>query len=127
VGTANIKYLSSLIQQLIELRNEPESDDHGVLRAAQPAFDRACHLLIDAAIVSALESRQIPHGCASTDSEGGIRIEWVRDSASVHLIVPASDKRGEYVYHEEGANYGTEPATAETLARWLVGVDNAGE
>ena len=116
---ANIKYLSSLIQQLIEVRNAPEHDNHGILRASQHAFDASCNLLVDAAIVSALESGSIPNGCVSTDSEGGVRIEWVRDAASVHLVVPASDSRAGYVYREVGATYGTEPATAESLARCL--------
>jgi len=116
---ANIKYLSALIQQLVELRNEPERDEYGALRATKQAFDLACTLLIDAAIVSAVEDRQIPYGCVSTDSQGGIRVEWVRESASVHIIIPASEERDGYVYHEEAANYGTEPATAEALARWL--------
>ncbi len=114
-----IKYLSSLIQQLIEVRSAPEHDDHGVLRASQHAFDASCNLLVDAAIVSALAGGSIPNGCVSTDSEGGVRIEWVRDAASVHLVVPASDARGGYVYREVGTTYGTEPATAESLARCL--------
>jgi hypothetical protein len=118
LGSANIKYLSSLIQQLVELRNAPERDDYGVLRANKHAFDVACNLLIDTAIVSALEGGYIPYGCASTDAEGGVRIEWVRDSASVHFIVAASENRDDYIYHELGTNYGTEPATAEALARW---------
>ena len=79
----------------------------------------ASHLLTDAAIVSALKGRQIPLGCASTDSEGGIRIEWVRPTSSVHLVIPASPGRDGYVYHEVGDQYGTVSATPEALARWL--------
>ena len=119
LGTANIKYLSSLIQQLVELRNEPEQDEYGTLRATKGSFDLACHLLTNAAIVSGLEGGRVPYGCASTDSKGGIRIEWVRESTSVHLVIPAAEERDGYVYHEEGTNYGTESATAEALARWL--------
>ncbi len=120
---ANIKCLSSLIQQLIEVRNAPEHDDHGILRANQHAFDASCNLLVDAAIVSALDDGSIPNGCVSTDSEGGVRVEWVRETASVHLIVPASDDRAGYVYREVGTTYGTEPATAESLARCLRVID----
>src|SRR6476661_5489220 len=61
--TANIKFLSSLVQQLVELRNAPEKDEYGTLRATKHAFDSACNLLIDAAIVSAVEGRKIPYGC----------------------------------------------------------------
>ena len=119
LARAGIKHLSSLIQQLVELRNDEENDEYGSLRANKHAFDAACDLLTDAAIESAPHGRQIPYGCVSTDSEGGIRIEWVRETASVHLIIPASAERDGYVYHEEGTQYGTEPATTESLARWL--------
>lgn len=119
LASANIRYLSAIIRQLVELRNEEESDEYGTLRASQHAFDTACQLLTDAAIVSAFQGRQIPHACASTDSEGGIHIEWMRPTAGVSLIVPASPERDEYIYHEVGKAYSTEPATAEALARWL--------
>lgn len=117
---ADIKYLSPLIKQIVDLRHGPESDEYGVLRPTKDVYDSTCALLINAAIVSAIQARKpIPYGCVSTDSQGGVRIEWVRDSASIHLIVPASEDRDAYVYHEEGSIYGTEPASAEALASWL--------
>ena len=114
-----MKHLSLLIEQLVELGNEPEQDAYGVLRPTKHAFDLASNLLVDAAIASDAEARHVPYGCVSTDAQGGVRVEWVRDSASVHLIVPYSEDRREYVYHEEGTRYATEPATAESLSRWL--------
>jgi len=119
LASAEIKCLSAIIQQLVELRNEEETDEYGILRASQHAFDVACHLVTDAAIVSAFGGRQIPRGCASTDSEGGIHMEWLRPAAGVSLIVPASAERAAYIYHEVGNVYSTELATAEALARWL--------
>jgi len=119
LATANIRHLSWIIGQLVELMKEPETDDYGILRPTRHAFDTACHLLTDAAIVSALAGRQIPRGCASTDAEGGLRIEWVREKSSVHLAVPATPERDGYVYHEIDHNYGTVSATPEALARWL--------
>jgi hypothetical protein len=119
LASAGIRWLSAIIRQLVELRNEEESDEYGALRASESAFERACQLLTDAAIVSALEGRQIPHGCASTDSEGGIRIEWVRPASSVHLAIPSCAEREGYVYHEVGQDFGTITATPEALARWL--------
>lgn len=117
--SAKIQHLSAIISQLVELRNEEECDQYGVLRATNHAFDVACDLLVDAAILSALEARSIPHGCASTDAEGGVRIEWIRPTTSVHLVVPASTDREGYVYHEVGEDYGSDPATPEALSRWL--------
>ena len=119
LASANIRHLSQIIGQLVELLQEPETDEYGVLRPTRHAFDKACHLLTDAAIVSALAGRQIPRGCASTDSAGGLRMEWVREKSSVHLIVPATADRDGYIYHEIDHDYGTVSATPEALARWL--------
>lgn len=119
LASANIRYLSAIIGQLVELRNQPERDEYGTLRPSKHAFETACNLLTDAAIVSALIGREIPHGCASTDSQGGVRIEWVRPTSSAHLVVPALADHVGYVYHEIGDDYGTVAATPETLASWL--------
>jgi hypothetical protein len=119
LASANIRYLSDIVRQLIELRHEAESDEYGALRVSQHAFDTACHLLMDAAILAAFDSRQIPHGCAAPDSEGGIQIAWIRPNAGVSLVVPSAADRAPYIYHELGTVHATEPATAEALARWL--------
>jgi hypothetical protein len=119
VASAEIRHLSALIWQLEELRNAEKSDDYGILRPSDSAYDRARDLLIDAAIFAARKGRQIPHGCVSTDSEGGIRVEWVRSASSVHLAVPATSRRSPYIYHEVGDSYATEPASPESLASWL--------
>jgi hypothetical protein len=116
---ADIKHLSALLQQLNDLKTEPERDDYGILRVNQEAYAAACGLLIDTAIVSALEGCKIPYGCVSTDSEGGVRIEWTSPTSSVRLVVPPSEQKQGYVYHEEGTKYSTEAATPEALARWL--------
>ena len=122
LSSARIKYLSAIIQQLVELRNEAETDEYGTLRATRHAFDAACHLVTDAAIISAHGGRQIPRGCASTDSEGGIRIEWVRPTASVHLVIPANSDREGYIYHEVADHHGTEPASPGRLVSRLSAV-----
>jgi hypothetical protein len=116
---AEIKHLSTLIGQLVKLRNEPEKDEYGILQLNKTAFDQGCCLLIDAAICSAQDGRQIPYGCASTDSMGGLRIEWIRPESSVHLVIPAAPESEAYIYHEVGARYATESATSESLSRWL--------
>jgi hypothetical protein len=117
--SADIRHLSSLIGQLVELRMAEESDEYGILQASEHAYEQACELLIDAAIAAAIQGREIPHGCAATDSEGGIRIEWMRPGGGVSLILPASPDREAYIYHEVGDIYATELATAEALALWL--------
>lgn len=117
IADAEISYLSPIIRQLVELWNGPESDEYGVLRPTQDAFEKAISILVDAAIDAA--PRQIPRGCVSTDSEGGVRIEWVRETSSVHLVVPATNSSESYVYHEVDNSYATEDATPEGLSNWL--------
>jgi len=121
--SANIRHLSSIIGQLEALLTTEESDEYGVLRASERAYDLACHLLIDGAIVAAKDRREIPLGRASTDAEGGVRIEWVRPTSSVHLVIPVTANRGPYIYREVGRDFGTEPATPEVLASWLRAVE----
>ena len=104
-ASAEIRHLSSLVEQLENLRDAEEADAYGILRPSDLAYERTRDLLIDAAIFAAGNGRQIPHGCVSTDSEGGVRVEWVRRTNSVHLAVPATSRRNPYIYHETGAAY----------------------
>lgn len=121
--SANIRFLSPLLRELGELLSLPdEHDEYGVLRATRSAYESACCLLIDAAIVAA-PNRQIPRGCVSTDSEGGLRVQWIRPNKSVHLVIPAQPDKESYIYHEVGLDYGTERASAGRLAHWLIGID----
>jgi hypothetical protein len=123
LASADIRHLSSLVRQLAALRECEEADEYGVLRASEHAYNEACQLLIDATITAALERREIPDACVSTDSEGGVRIEWIRPQRSVHLVIPCDPPRQPYLYHEVGDAYGTERATAGALAYWLRGID----
>jgi hypothetical protein len=119
LASAGIKYLSAIVRQLVDLREEEATDEYGALRASQHAFDLACHLVTDAAIILARDGRQIPRGWTSTDSQGGVRIEWVRPSASVHLVIPTNSNREGYIYHEVADLHGTEPASPGRLASRL--------
>ena len=105
VARAGIKYLSNLIQQIVDLRNERPSDEYGVLQLDEQVFLHARDLLIDTAIalVSDYEGTRMPHGCASTDEEGGLRFEWLRDDAEVHLVIPiAASAQKPYLFHSRG-------------------------
>lgn len=119
IARAGILHLSAIMRELNELREGPENDGYGTLRPTRHAYRVTCELLVDAAIAAAKENRQIPAGCVSTDSQGGVRIEWVREQRSVHLVVPSSEEDDGYIYHEVGADYGTEEASASRLAHWL--------
>lgn len=118
--SADIKHLSALLAQLLALRDGPEEDEYGVLRPAEEAFNQAFSLLVDTAIVTALRGSIVPYGCASTDSQGGVRVEWIGDKCGVHLVIPASSQEKSYIYHEMEDEYGTSRSvTAEVLADWL--------
>jgi len=119
MASAGIRYFSDVIKQLNELRAEAEEDDFGVLQATEHAYETACQLVTDAAILAACGGRQIPRGRASTDAEGGVRIDWMRPDAAVCLIVPASKVRDPYIYHDVAGNFATDPATDSALSRWL--------
>jgi hypothetical protein len=119
LANAGILHLSPIVKQLVVLWTGPESDDYGRLKPTQDAFERTVYLLVDAAIDVYPQQREIPFGCVSTDSEGGVRIEWVRDGASVHLAVPARKDDTAYVYHEVAGAFATEDATPKRLADWL--------
>lgn len=121
LASAEIRDLSGILKQLVELLSQPERDEYGQLRPTKNTFDTAYALLVDTAIVSASQSRPIPYGRVSTDSEGGVRIEWVRPTTSVHLVVPASADA--YIYHEVGNAYDVDLAAPESLAHWLRTID----
>ena len=117
--SAKTEYLTDIIQQLVVLHGEVECDQFGVLQASEFAFSRARQLLVDSASMAKRSDQSIPRGCASTDAQGGVRIEWVRSRGSVHLIVPAVPDGESYIYHEVGEEYATQAATPQALAHWL--------
>lgn len=119
LARAGIRHLSAIVLELVELREGPERDEHGVLRPTSYAFEETSSLMVNTAIIAARENRPIPLACVATDSEGGVRIEWVREHVSVHLIVPANEEAAPYVYLEKDNVYGTEDVTPEILARLL--------
>jgi hypothetical protein len=119
LADAGILHLSPIVGQLVELWKGPKEDDYGLLRPTRDAFDNTVHLLLDAAINVYPRQRQIPFGCVSTDSEGGVRIEWVRPTVSLHLVVPAQGNRPAYIYHRIGSDHATENVTPALLTHWL--------
>lgn len=122
VAKAEIKYISDLIQQLIILRQQPQVDEYGTLRLNQQVFNSARELLINAAVelVFNYDGKRMPHGCASTDEQGGLRFEWFRGESSVHLVFPVShSSRRPYIFHKFGDQHGMEEVSATNLARQL--------
>lgn len=120
IAAAEIRDLSGVMRQLVELRQSPLEDHRGTIRPSDVAFDRAVELLVDASVTLSVDhSGRVPFGSVSPDFEGGLRIEWVRPDASVHLVLNR-DGNDEYIYHEQGEAFGTDdPVTPTRLASWL--------
>ena len=123
IAKAEIKHLSGVVAQLMELRQQGACDDYGASQLDEQVFNQARELLINAAIelVFCHRGAKMPHGCASTDDEGGLRLEWFRDEASVHLVIPApSSSLKRYIFHKIGTSQAIEATVSpEVLARWL--------
>lgn len=126
--SAEIEFLSALVQDINELYVGPEQDEYGVLRPTPVAYQTAIEALIDAAIEAMKPERggrRVPYGNVSTDETGGVRVEWIRPTCSVHFVVPATPDKPAYFYYEAGDEYGTEEFTPGRLAEWLCQIDNA--
>jgi hypothetical protein len=112
-----ITALLSDLRDLMKEGGEDEEDEYGALRPTSHAFRTALNLIIEA---SFLLMDGYPFGCASTDSEGGIRIEWFKTTGEIRLVIPASKEKEPYIYYEFGEKYGVDrQANADKLARWI--------
>jgi hypothetical protein len=115
--TAENGALSVVLERLASLLDEDETDDYGVLSPSEYAFTTTWNLLVAAAREM---SCSFPRAAVSTDSEGGIRVQWIRPERQVRLVIPTVEGKRHYIYHEEGDQYDVEPSvSATTLARWL--------
>ena len=123
---AEVQELTGLLEQLSELRQEEPTDEYGILRLEESAFEQARELLTNATLVLAAEyGAKMPYGCASTDSEGGLRIDWLRSDRAVNLVIPAANQKPSYLYHELGPDHAAEyEVTPERLAIWLRIIDD---
>ena len=118
-------YLSDILDQLDDLRNEDETDDYGILRATQHAYETAGSILRDAGFRLRQQDRWMPRGVASTDATGGVRIDWVRRSGSVAVVVPATADRKPYVCRTDGGSEALISFLADTLYRFLAKISVA--
>lgn len=126
LAKAGIKYLSAIIADANDFLQHPFEDEDGhLVQTSSDAHALCCDLLVNAAILDFFHSfadgsvrMAVPEAVVSSDERGGLRIEWVRDNASVHLAIPADPSKA-YVYTELGGDYKVEPATAEALATSL--------
>src|SRR5207247_1416644 len=65
--------IDELLADLRDLVKEDEKDEYGIFRPTMHALSLTILLIIEA---YCRQHSNWPFGCVSTDSEGGIRIEW---------------------------------------------------
>lgn len=114
---ADIRYASCILGQLRAAREMQSTDEEP--RATQVAYEQAKSTIVEAMIECGLEKRQIPKGYVSTDSEGGIRIEWLCPSARVVMVNRAKQDQNGYIYCRTDSKSGTFPTTGFYLAKAL--------
>jgi hypothetical protein len=106
----------TVIIRLMSLVQDEEVEGWS-LRPTEHAFTTAFTLVI---LASPRLERGFPRGAVSTDSEGGIRVEWNRRPRRVRLVIPATSDRHNYIYHEEDDQYATDgDVSPDRLSHWL--------
>lgn len=111
--------------RLIELWQEKDEDEYGILKPTSYAFDTAWRLVSDA---SNFLKENFPKASVSTDDQGGIRLTWthLKSETEVRLICPSEPNQTAYLYRENSEKHGIiDGVTALTLASWLQWFNNA--
>ncbi len=113
------------LKRLVDLLEENETDEYGVLQPSQTAFKLAMRFVVEAYDVM---GDRFPKASASTDEEGGIRLTWskLEPECEVRLICPAQTDQPAYLYHELGDDYAVErEVTVYILLQWLEWLNQA--
>jgi hypothetical protein len=104
-------------KRLVSLLQDNDDDGEGALRPTPGAFLTAWNLIMDA---YRLMTGPFPKASPGSDEEGGLRVQWSHLGRQVRLVVPGSQQRAPYIYHEEGDDFATEGnVSGQTLAAWL--------
>jgi hypothetical protein len=106
-------------ERLIELLQEEDEDEYGILKPTPYAFEKAWNLTLDA---SQFMKNSFKRASVSTDDEGGIRLTWtcLEPEAEVRLICPSEPNKQIYLYQEKNSHYGVvKDVSGFTLASWL--------
>lgn len=98
----DLEGIGQTLSQVIGLMSEEEQDEYGTLRPPDHTYNKTLEVLAEAfkSSLTPDATHGFPRGHVSTDAEGGIRINWVRNGRTVRLVVPSAEERGPYVYWE---------------------------
>ena len=110
--------------QILELARGEECDELGILRPTAFTLEKTFKILLRAIQVWHEAAwpdlfTSFPRGAVTTDENGGLRIEWLKDDRAVCLVVAAAEDERSYLYHAFGNKYGTGNVTGRVLAKWL--------
>ena len=114
----NYNLVVSRIHELMQKENDYEND-YGATMPTSYATDRVLAILDDT--FQRLRT-SFPKAAVSVSFDGGIRVQWIYPLSSVRLVVPGAVNEEEYMYFEDGDNYGTEIVSGQILAdriSWL--------
>jgi hypothetical protein len=110
-----------LLSDLAGLFRDSEDYNEDFLRPSESALSTAWRMLTD---TRAQLDQPFPPGTVYADGNGGLRIEWIRPSRELRLIVRSGEADPHYIYHEFGDLYGTDYVlSAGNLAYWLRWLD----
>ncbi len=113
------------LKRLVDLLEEDETDEYGILQPSQAAFKLAMRFVVEA--YDAMGDR-FPKASVSTDEQGSIRLTWskLEPECEVRLICPAQADQSAYLYHELGNKYAVERSvTIPILLQWLEWLNHA--
>lgn len=106
-------------ERLIELWQEDEEDEYGIVKPTVYAFAKAWSIITEA---SQFLKDSFRKASVSTDDEGGIRLTWTKleSEAEVRLICPCNHYKEVYLYYEKDSEYNiVKNITGFNLASWL--------
>lgn len=103
--------LTQVRDDLLSLRTE-DSD----ARPTPYAFGKAWEVI---SAVGNQMGHEFPLGSAVEDGEGGIRIEWENKDRHVRLVIPDTQEKRHYIFHQEDDEHGLDNISAHVLAGWL--------
>lgn len=106
------------LKRLIDLLEEDESDEYGILQPSQSAFKLAMLLVIEAYEVM---GDSFPRASASIDEQGSIRLTWSKLESEYEVrLVCAANAEQPYLYLELGDTYALQrDINASILVQWL--------
>ena len=119
VASIEVQEITVTLKRLVELLESEDEDDYGILKPSDYAFKTIMNLVLEAHF---LMGNSFPRASASTDYQGGIRLDWtsLQSDREVCLVCPFSPERAVYIYHQTSDDYAVEDDISPSiLVKWL--------